>query len=357
MISIQVLIRQNVGCRALGFVGMSGFGGVRIPDRLTMRWAGQRGCSGQAHDEVGREHGWWRPLRWWWWWHNWGPKTDPRHPAKREKGGFWEMWSGAPGGLGRCAGPPGRRRSTGRVRPVAPRNVYLCHPAEEGEGGFWEMWSGAPGGLGRCAGPPGRRRSTGRVRPVAPRNVYLCHPAERKEKGDSGRCGLGHRGGSDVVLGHLDVAGALVEYDQWHPEMFTCATRGSDVVLGHLDVAGALVEYDQWHPEMFTCATRPKGRRRGILGDVVWGTGGARTLCWATWTSPEHWSSTTSGTQKCSPVPLAVAMSREAETGGDDEPVEPVGLRRHWAFPMIVHARPGHADSRGADLEPRLFKG
>ncbi len=55
------------------------------------------------------------------------------------------------------------------------------------------------------------------------------------------------------------------------------------------------------------------------------------------------------------PVPRGL-VSREAEVGGDDEAVEPVGTWRHLAFPMTVRARPRYADSSGAGLKRRLFE-
>ena len=39
-------------------------------------------------------------------------------------------------------------------------------------------------------------------------------------------------------------------------------------------------------------------------------------------------------------------MSREAEVGGDDEAVEPVGTWRHLAFPMTVRSTEIHRIKR-----------
>ena len=116
--------------------------------------------------------------------------------------------------------------------------------------------------------------------------------AER-EQGDSGRCGLGHRGGSDVVLGYWYVAGALVEDDPVAPRnVYQC------------------------HPPV---QRREEGE--GGFWEVWTGApGGTRTLCWATWTSPEHWSKTTqwhpemftSATRRRCPFPRPPGLAETA---------------------------------------------
>ena len=171
------------------------------------------------------------------------------------------------------------------------------------------------GGLGRCAGLLVRRRSTGRRRPVAPRNVYLCHPLSckwivnniggrrgnyRREWGESG-CEQRTRRGRRGILGGV----------VW-------GTGGLGRCAGLLDVAGALVEDDQWHPEMFTCATRPAITSGGD-GEIIVGSGGKAVSCGDAEDAPRIrglWRSRAGGDNRGGGAGLGFGESCNQDEGG-----------------------------------------